>query len=515
MHFGDRALGCVGMVSMLPDMALVATGMALAFKHAQRAARRDDLLRRGLDRERPVARGDELRRHPAAAGRLLAREQPVRLLDAERARVRRRPGRAGRRPTASPGSKVDGNDVEAVFEAARDAVERAREGGGPTLIECQTMRMHGHGAHDDMSYVPPEMFEEWAARDPIERYAERLVADYGFSTGRGRRDPRRGHRLRRRVRREGARLADAGSRAWPRDGVFADELASRSATARRPGRAGATRANGRTRVTRSSTAPSAGRQTQTREMTYLEAISDGLRDEMRRDESVFCLGEDIGAFGGAFKVTDGFIEEFGADRVLDTPLAENADHRRRRRRRGRGAAAGLRDAVRRLHRLRLRPARQRRREAPLPPGDRGPDGGPAALRRRVLGRPVPLPEPRGVVPPGAGAEGGRAGDRGRRQGPAGQRDPRPEPGLLPRAQGALPQRQGRGPGGRARGAARQGAGRPRGRGDDGDRLRLERPPRRCRRQRSSTRTSRCSTCAPSARSTPRRSSPAPARRARC
>jgi pyruvate/2-oxoglutarate/acetoin dehydrogenase E1 component len=59
------------------------------------------------------------------------------------------------------------------------------------------------------------------------------------------------------------------------------------------------------------------------EMTYLQAISDGLRQEMRRDEAVFCLGEDIGAFGGAFKVTDGFIEEFGADRVLDTPLAEN------------------------------------------------------------------------------------------------------------------------------------------------------------------------------------------------
>jgi pyruvate/2-oxoglutarate/acetoin dehydrogenase E1 component len=61
----------------------------------------------------------------------------------------------------------------------------------------------------------------------------------------------------------------------------------------------------------------------TRELTYLEAISDGLREEMRRDETVFCLGEDIGAFGGAFKVTDGFVEEFGADRVLDAPLAEN------------------------------------------------------------------------------------------------------------------------------------------------------------------------------------------------
>jgi len=62
---------------------------------------------------------------------------------------------------------------------------------------------------------------------------------------------------------------------------------------------------------------------ETREMTYLEAISDALRIEMRRDPAVFCIGEDIGAFGGAFKVTDGFVEEFGADRVLDTPLAEN------------------------------------------------------------------------------------------------------------------------------------------------------------------------------------------------
>ena len=58
-------------------------------------------------------------------------------------------------------------------------------------------------------------------------------------------------------------------------------------------------------------------------MTYLQAISDGLREEMRDDERVFCMGEDIGVFGGAFKVTDGFIDEFGPDRVMDTPLAES------------------------------------------------------------------------------------------------------------------------------------------------------------------------------------------------
>jgi 2-oxoisovalerate dehydrogenase E1 component beta subunit len=56
--------------------------------------------------------------------------------------------------------------------------------------------------------------------------------------------------------------------------------------------------------------------------TYLQAISDGMRQEMRRDDRVFLMGEDVGAFGGAFKVTDGFLDEFGADRVRDTPIAE-------------------------------------------------------------------------------------------------------------------------------------------------------------------------------------------------
>jgi pyruvate dehydrogenase E1 component alpha subunit len=64
---------------------------------------------------------------------------------------------------------VDGNDVEAMFEVARAARERALAGEGPTLIEAVTMRMHGHAAHDDMKYVPKEQVEEWRKRDPIER----------------------------------------------------------------------------------------------------------------------------------------------------------------------------------------------------------------------------------------------------------------------------------------------------------------------------------------------------------
>jgi pyruvate dehydrogenase E1 component alpha subunit/2-oxoisovalerate dehydrogenase E1 component alpha subunit len=74
------------------------------------------------------------------------------------------------------GELVDGNDVLAVYEATRKAVERGRQGLGPTLIEADTMRMRGHAEHDDMKYVPREMLEEWTKKDPIARYEQWLVA---------------------------------------------------------------------------------------------------------------------------------------------------------------------------------------------------------------------------------------------------------------------------------------------------------------------------------------------------
>ena len=63
---------------------------------------------------------------------------------------------------------------------------------------------------------------------------------------------------------------------------------------------------------------------ESQQVTFLEAIREALREEMRRDERVFMLGEDIGAYGGAFKVTDGLLDEFGAERVVDTPISESA-----------------------------------------------------------------------------------------------------------------------------------------------------------------------------------------------
>jgi len=180
MHFGDRELGCVGMVSMLPDMAQVTTGLALAFK-----MRREPRVAMTFFGEGSTANGQW---HEAMNFAGIHRLPAVFLLENNKfAYSTPQPLEYAVDPVERargygfPGVSVDGNDVEAVFEASRVAADRARDGEGPTLIECHTMRMHGHGAHDDMSYVPEELFEEWRARDPIDRYVARLTDDCGFS----------------------------------------------------------------------------------------------------------------------------------------------------------------------------------------------------------------------------------------------------------------------------------------------------------------------------------------------
>jgi len=173
VHFGDRQLGCVGMVSMLPDMMLVATGMAMAFK--LRGERRCALTWFG---DGSTSRGDF---HEAMNWAGVQKLPVIFVLENNQYAystpldkqfavdpVERAAG------YGFAGVTVDGNDAEATFEAVREARERALEGGGPTLIEAVTMRMHGHAAHDDMKYVPKEQVEEWRKRDPIDRQEARL-----------------------------------------------------------------------------------------------------------------------------------------------------------------------------------------------------------------------------------------------------------------------------------------------------------------------------------------------------
>jgi TPP-dependent pyruvate/acetoin dehydrogenase alpha subunit len=173
VHFGDRKLGCVGMVSMLPDMMLVATGMAMAFK--LRGERRCALTWFG---DGSTSRGDF---HEAMnwAG---VQKLPVVFVLENNQYAYSTP--LDKQFAVDPveraaaygfvGVTVDGNDVEAMFEASFAARSRAIAGEGPTLIEAVTMRMHGHAAHDDMKYVPKEQVEEWRARDPIDQQEKRL-----------------------------------------------------------------------------------------------------------------------------------------------------------------------------------------------------------------------------------------------------------------------------------------------------------------------------------------------------
>jgi pyruvate dehydrogenase E1 component alpha subunit len=158
------------MVSHLPAMLPVATGMAMAFK-----IRGDQRVAVGWFGEGAAARGDAHESMNLAGVRQLpivfvcdnnqwAYSTPT-YLSYPVEHIADRAAAYG-----FDGVVVDGTDVLAVYREARRAIDRAREGGGPTLLECQTLRMEGHAVHDDAGYVPREMLELWAKRDPIECY---------------------------------------------------------------------------------------------------------------------------------------------------------------------------------------------------------------------------------------------------------------------------------------------------------------------------------------------------------
>jgi 2-oxoisovalerate dehydrogenase E1 component len=195
-----------------------------------------------------------------------------------------------------PGTVVDGNDVIACHEAAVAAVERARSGLGPSIIEAVTFRMLGHAGHDSADYVPDEERARWEANDPIERFEAYLME-------RGLIDEQRRDQIWQEAERRVVEVLDwAAEQPDPdpdtaADGVFAPRLRSVPA----------------------EPAPTGGP-----EMTMVDAINSALAEEMSRDESVFIMGEDVGRFGGAFKVTAGLYERFGPERVIDTPISEMA-----------------------------------------------------------------------------------------------------------------------------------------------------------------------------------------------
>jgi len=184
MHMGDMNHNVIAFVSHLGDNVPVAAGVALAF--VQRGQKNVALCYNG---EGATSRGDWHEGLNFAAVHKLpvvffinnnayAYSTPLELQMAIPDVAMRAPG------YGMPGEIVDGNDIVAVYDSAKRAIDLARSGGGPSLVEYKTFRMTGHSAHDDAGYVPPELFEEWKLKDPIVRFEKELVAEGVLTTAR-------------------------------------------------------------------------------------------------------------------------------------------------------------------------------------------------------------------------------------------------------------------------------------------------------------------------------------------
>jgi 2-oxoisovalerate dehydrogenase E1 component len=195
-----------------------------------------------------------------------------------------------------PGETVDGNDVWAVYQAMQKAVERARNGEGPMLLECLTYRWRGHMEGEPGGYRDEAEIDAWKQKCPIQKLEREFLEENALSTDKLREIA---HEAENAVKES---LAFALGSPEPPSGALTQEVyAPEAAVLYQPV---STRASGR-------------------EISYSKALVEALTEEMVRDERVFLLGEDV-ATGGYFAVTAGIAEKFGPKRIMDTPISEYA-----------------------------------------------------------------------------------------------------------------------------------------------------------------------------------------------
>lgn len=205
-----------------------------------------------------------------------------------------------------PGIAVDGQDVLAVRAVVQEAVERARRGEGPTLIEAKTYRWYGHSRSDPRAYRTREEEAEWKNRDPILVFSRKMI-DAGVLT------------------QEEIDAIEAQARAAiDRAAEFALNAPMPPATEKElydglyaPSHTGPREvkreAELRERIRQNSNI---------RQIAYNQAIAEAISEEMKRDPNVYIMGEDIGIYGGAYGATKGLLEMFGPERVRETPISE-------------------------------------------------------------------------------------------------------------------------------------------------------------------------------------------------
>lgn len=206
-----------------------------------------------------------------------------------------------------PGIVVDGMDVFAVRDAVGKAAERARRGDGPTLIECKTYRWYGHSRSDPRAYRTRQEEAQWKERDPILVLSQKILeADLATQAELDEME----QIARVEIERALKFALEESPNPDPKnlfDGLFA------------PSKFGATEIETERALREKIRADKTMRQ-----IPYWQAINEALEEEMKRDERVFVMGEDIGIYGGAYGATRGLLEKFGPERIRETPISESA-----------------------------------------------------------------------------------------------------------------------------------------------------------------------------------------------
>lgn len=192
---------------------------------------------------------------------------------------------------------IDGNNILDVYRKAKELTESMRENPRPVLLECKTFRVRGHEEASGTKYYPEGLIDAWSERDPVDAFGAFLEKKKWLSA-----DERESWKQEEKEAIQQA-LEDALLEPEP----LWDEAAERADL-----------------FAPSPAAQAPAPNSTSKEMRLIDAISDGLRESMRRHPELVLMGQDIGAYGGVFKVTDGFVDEFGAERVRNTPLCEAA-----------------------------------------------------------------------------------------------------------------------------------------------------------------------------------------------
>ena len=192
---------------------------------------------------------------------------------------------------------IDGNNILDVYRKAKELTESMRENPRPVLLECKTFRVRGHEEASGTKYYPEGLIDAWSERDPVDAFGAFLEKKKWLSA-----EERETWKQEEKEAIQQA-LEDALREPEP----LWDEAAERADL-----------------FAPSPAAHAPAPNSTSKEMRLIDAISDGMRESMRRHPELVLMGQDIGAYGGVFKVTDGFVDEFGAERVRNTPLCEAA-----------------------------------------------------------------------------------------------------------------------------------------------------------------------------------------------